>query len=125
MTQLFAECPYCGHEMHTATEVEHHVCEQNTLTDRIDTLEYLRADAVRRFNVASAQNAELLNAAEGGLSLLKTTITERDKLRAQNAELLAALKDCREELEQYESRLSGEDYSNPTLNALIQRAEGN
>lgn len=46
-------------------------------------------------------------------------------LRTQNAELLAALKDCREELEQYESRLSGEDYSNPTLNALIQRAEGN
>lgn len=46
-------------------------------------------------------------------------------LHEQNAELLAALKDCRKQLQEYHLLLNGEDYNDPTLNALIQRAEGN
>lgn len=63
MTQFSAECLYCDHKMRTATEAEHHTCEQNTLTDKIDTLR--------------AQNAELLAALENILPLYEQSLRAR------------------------------------------------
>ncbi len=46
-----------------------------------------------------------------------------DALRAQNAQLLAALKSAKTQLEKYELEISGEMYNDPELNALIAAAE--
>jgi hypothetical protein len=70
MTVFFVECLYCGHESHSATEAEHHTCEQNALTEKIDTLESESEKWRRKLQAELCQNAPL---------------------RKQNADLLAAL----------------------------------
>jgi len=71
MTVFLAECLYCGHGSHTATEAEYHVCEPNALAERFDAVCAESEKWRRALQVELCQNAPL---------------------RKQNADLLAALK---------------------------------
>ena len=58
------------------------------------------------------------------LAEIVAALNERDALRAQVAELVAALKSARLQLEGYKFEAGGEAYNDPDLNALIAEVEG-
>lgn len=97
-----------------AEQVLNALNERDALRDQVAEL---RGDS-RTLNHLLQVARDVLNCASISDVFVKVQILEE-----QNVALVAALKDARRQLEEYEIEVSGEVYNDPDLNALIAAAE--